>query len=154
MKKIFLILVVILLLGGFAWYFFFRSTDPVPGPEQMVVQGQSEKVVIHDVYTAPSPERKPIVFNADKDVLLSDTEEHHMLYYTGDQSFHIVLLNSPLQPARETAEKIFLENLKIDEATACKLKVSLRVPYSVNEEASGEDYGLSFCPNGKPLPPL
>lgn len=153
MKKFFL-LILVLAIGALVWYFLFRNTDPVPGPEQMVVQGQSEKVVIRDVYQAPSPGKQPIVFSADKDVLLSDTAEHQMLYFAEGQVFLIVLTSPDLEAARRASEQAFLDQLKVDQATACKLKVSLTVPFGVNEEASGQDYGLSFCPNGKPFPPL
>ncbi len=133
-------------------FWYLKSKSPVAGPEQMVVQGQSEKLVIHDVYKPSIPDKAPVVINSDRDVLISDTAEHQMIYFAKDQAFTIVITDPDIQRGREISEKAFLENLKIDEEAACKLRVSLGVPLSVNEEASGLNYGLSFCPNGRPFP--
>ena len=52
---------------------------------------------------------------------------------------------------RPQMEKDFLKTLGISEADACKLKVITNVPYDVNPDTAGIDYGLSFCPTGVPL---
>jgi len=74
-------------------------------------------------------------------------------YNSGDEqkneSFYLVIENSDVQSARDMLEKDFLEVLGISEKEACKLKITLSVPFGVNEDLAGENYGLSFCPNGK-----
>lgn len=84
---------------------------------------------------------------------LTNASRYDMLYYAPDGSFTIVLLDpSNLASARTEAEAAFLSALNVNQATACKFEVSLRVPYGVNADASGVDYRLSFCPGSKPLP--
>jgi hypothetical protein len=76
-----------------------------------------------------------------------------MAYYTQDQGFLIVITNKDIEPARKSAEAAFLKILGLEQEKekACSLKVSLTVPFDVNAQASGTNYGLSFCPNGKPF---
>ena len=72
-------------------------------------------------------------------------------YYPQDQSFVISLSAQPIQKSRDAAEQALLSDLGLDQITACKLKVSLTVPFNVDNNLAGQDYGLSFCPLGKPF---
>jgi hypothetical protein len=81
-----------------------------------------------------------------------ENSDYYMAYYPQDQSFVITILNPDIKNARYKAERDLLEALGIeDDSTACQLNVSITVPYNVNADASGQEYGLSFCPNGKPF---
>jgi hypothetical protein len=86
------------------------------------------------------------------DATLKDDPNYTILYYKMDQSVFIGLLGGNLPQVRSDAEKELLNILGITEQDACQLKVSTTVPASVSEKAAGKDYGLSFCPSGKPLP--
>jgi hypothetical protein len=79
---------------------------------------------------------------------IKETSDYSIVYYEKDRSFVITLLSAPAAKARDAAEDDFLAALNINPAEACRLKVSLTVPLSVDESLSGKDYGLSFCPNG------
>ncbi|HUD08659.1 MAG TPA: hypothetical protein VMQ48_01055, partial [Candidatus Saccharimonadales bacterium] len=80
------------------------------------------------------------------------TDDYEMSYYPTDQGFIITLQNSDLTNARTAAEKDFIDALGISQEQSCFLKVTLNVPFDVSQAASGRNYGLSFCSNGKPLP--
>ncbi len=76
---------------------------------------------------------------------LADTDEYQIIYYQQEQSFVILIQASPALTSRQHAEAAFLSNLQIDQASACKLNVSIKVPYSVDPKLAGPDYALSFC---------
>lgn len=76
------------------------------------------------------------------------SQDYSMDYFDNDLSFSIVLLSQPLDKARQEAEDEFLKELNIGISDACKLSVSLTVPFDVDQNLSGQNYGLSFCPNG------
>jgi len=82
---------------------------------------------------------------------VEDDELYAIYYYDVDSSFNITLKIDDVVRARNEAEKGFLRALNITEKEACKLRVSLGVPMSVNREFGGRDYHLSFCPDGKPF---
>jgi len=87
------------------------------------------------------------------DVLdVTDNEDYTMYFFPETQSIIISINNPEIQFARYKAEQELLARLGITKEEACKLNVDLGVPFSVNAEASGVNYGLSFCPNGKQFP--
>ncbi len=81
--------------------------------------------------------------------VIEQNENFSIVYFSSDKSFIITILSQPLEQNRQLAEEEFLNKLQIQQTDACKLKVSLTVPASVNSQLAGQDYGLSFCPNGK-----
>jgi len=83
---------------------------------------------------------------------LRDDPYYSLLYFTTDKSFLISLTGGDLHTVRFDAEKEFLSILGVTEEEACQLKVVTGVSRDASEKASGHDYGLSFCPSGKPLP--
>ncbi len=77
--------------------------------------------------------------------LIVDNPAYDISYYTGDSSF-IISLKQPLtMPTRAAASEAFIQVLGISEQDACKLKVILGVPISVDPHYAGRDLGLSFC---------
>lgn len=64
-----------------------------------------------------------------------------------DNSYSIAILAEPIAGNRIEASKYFLELLQINEATACSLKVYVGTVASVNPTLSGQNLGLSFCPD-------
>lgn len=85
-------------------------------------------------------------------VSFKDNNDYYIAYYPQDQGFIITMKNQDIQKARQEAEADFVQTLGITKDQACSLRVSLTIPEDVNEQASGGNYGLSFCPNGKPFP--
>lgn len=124
------------------------STFPVPSAsdEKMPVKTiDGETIYLNNVYgqTVESLSQGGVDFIENSD--------YYMAYYPQDQAFVITLLNSDIKTARDNAERDLLKTLGIDEQVSCQLKVSITVPYGVNADASGQEYGLSFCPGGKPF---
>ncbi|GEM_PF-1241155 len=81
-------------------------------------------------------------------MLIAKTLDFEIVYFTKEQTFLVTVESQPVQKARDLAEQAFLDHLKIREADACRLQVSLFVPYNLSPDLSGKDYGLSFCPTG------
>ncbi|MCX6761686.1 MAG: hypothetical protein NTY33_02475 [Candidatus Moranbacteria bacterium] len=104
-------------------------------------------ITINNIYKLPGV----ILLDFDG-VNFKNSQYYHMEYYPKQQGFIIAILDPAIQKAREIAESDFLEVLNITQDQACKLNISLTVPPSVNGRASGGNYGLSFCPNGKAFP--
>ncbi|MFZ2225915.1 MAG: hypothetical protein WA064_04875 [Candidatus Moraniibacteriota bacterium] len=127
---------------GLIIYFVFPQKE-----NQLIVKTPSGTVSINDPHKLPSG--KPLSMDG---VNFKENTNYSIDYYPQDQGFIIAILNPNIQAARDAAEKDFLKTLDITKAAACKLKVTLSVPFDVNENASGKNYRLSFCPNGKAFP--
>lgn len=120
-----------------------------PLEDQIAVNTNSGEVLINDIQEEPILEVKDF-----PGVVFSESSRYSISYYSDTQGFIITLLDSDLKIARELAEEEFLEALGIDEDDACKLEVSLGVPWSIaaDYEVAGINYGLSFCSDGLDLP--
>jgi len=82
------------------------------------------------------------------DVLaLEENKDFSIVYFSEGNSFLITLNSQPVQEARNKAETALLDHLGIGKGEACNLNVSLTVPYDVDPNLAGKDYGLSFCVN-------
>lgn len=72
-------------------------------------------------------------------------------YFEFDDSITISLQTEPLLLARSMAEEALLARLNLSKEVICTLKINVTVPAQVNEQYSGINLGLSFCPNSIPL---
>jgi hypothetical protein len=133
-----------------------NAISPIPDSGKSENPGNSEKI---KVATDKGPvfindiEKNPIEKIAyDSSVVFGKSDNFTMSYYPPDQGFIITIDSPALEQSRQQAEKNFLDLLGVSKEQACLLKVTLNVPYNVSEAASGQNYGLSFCPNGKPFP--
>lgn len=80
------------------------------------------------------------------------TNDYLMEFQPTSEQFVISIQNSDdINGARTKAESAFLEALGINQEKACGLNVVLAIPVQVNEKNSGSNFGLSFCPDGKPF---
>ncbi|MDP3963008.1 MAG: hypothetical protein Q8Q39_00765 [bacterium] len=118
----------------------------IPDSDSVTLDGIAGPVTIKNFYRTAANVITPDV------VVVFNTDSYTIEYFGRDNSFGIVLLKKPLAASRQEAEAAFLEALAVSRPTACMLRVSLGVPYSVEPAASGTDFGLSFCGNGIPLP--
>ena len=91
---------------------------------------------------------------SEKVVQIKNDDYFTVLFHNfpDEMSYLITIQNEDIQSARDLAEKDFMEYLEIPKEQLCQIKVYLGVPRSVNEKVSGPNYGLSFCPDGKPFP--
>lgn len=112
---------------------------------KIIIKTQNGDVDINDVY---SVSEEIISGNAT----VKTTPEYQIVYSGERQNFIISILSSDLQNTRSKAEQEFLKILGIGEEKACLLDVTLGVSKDANPNAAGRNYGLSFCPNGKPFP--
>lgn len=81
-----------------------------------------------------------------------ESTDTYSLHFVSDQNrFDIFLLAHPLQLVRAAAQTDLLKRLGITQAQACTMNISVFVDQSVNMQFSPTNYGLSFCPSGKPL---
>jgi hypothetical protein len=119
---------------------------PQENEEKMTIQTGSGDVAINNLY------KNPIAKLYHNGVLFQQASGFEMSFYPDDSGFIISLLNPDLQKSRDEAETAFLNTLGIDQKQACLLKVSLGTTADINEKAAGQNFGLIFCPNGKPLP--
>jgi hypothetical protein len=68
--------------------------------------------------------------------------------FDGDQ-FQVFLLSKPLTQARKEAEEAVINKLSISKEDACKLRLFLYIPTSVDKDLGADEelsYGLSWCP--------
>ena len=78
-------------------------------------------------------------------VVLEETNNHTIEYYSKWDYFLISIDNSPFFQKRILAEKAFLNKLEINKEEACRLDVRVATPRHINPEEAGKEYGLSFC---------
>jgi hypothetical protein len=123
-----------------------QFTVPEKGADKFTIKTSKGDVDVQNIY------KNSLGDLSQSGVAFEDNDEYYIAYYPEDQGFIIALESPNIQNARTDAEKDFLDTLGITQEQACKLKVSLTVPMSVNAKAAGGNYGLSFCPDGKPLP--
>lgn len=142
MKKniliIFFIILFILILSGIIYF--------INNSNKMIVISGNEKIKVYNIY------KKPLETYSNSDVEFKKTPDYTFDFYAKGPTFIITILNKNINAARETAEKDFLNTMQINKEQACKINVQLSVPFNVDENVAGPDYGLSFCPDGKKFP--
>ncbi|MCX6765408.1 MAG: hypothetical protein NT136_00315 [Candidatus Moranbacteria bacterium] len=141
-KKTMLITIIVILTVGIFAFFILRERY---GPEKITIKTEQGEVKITDIT------ENPVEKLSMGGVTFQSTEDFLIEYYPGDQGFIIALLNKDTEKAQIAAEQEFLRALKINKEDACKLKVSITVPYTVNEKFGGGIYKLSFCEGGQLL---
>lgn len=149
MKKHFIIIaVVFLLLVAFlgAIYLIQRKSqnsnkDGLVNNEEAGNQQNSEQSIIKKI----NPTEKGAPLDEEGDAEIETTEEYSIVYYASDRSFFITVLRKPFYENRIMAEEKFVKKMNITKEEACKLNVVL----TFFDSGSYDNYGLSFCPNGK-----
>lgn len=108
--------------------------------QQIVIKGNKGEVRLKNFYDQVKEQ-------VGDTMVLAETKDFNIVYFKRDETFSVTLLSQPVTNARDLAENEFLKALGIDIGQACQLRVIERIPYSVDANLSGKDYGLSFCPN-------
>jgi hypothetical protein len=146
-KNIYYIFGIVLLAVIFYWtYLVFFST------ERDTVSIQTKEGNLSVTNLAKVPEAKQL---SPQDTLAQSTPDYDIVYFdfgAKDRSFLIDIKGVDITLARTKAEAVFLQLLNITRDQACSLNVSLRVSSNANDKLSGQEFGLSFCPNGKAFP--
>lgn len=141
------IAVLVLVLFVFSLYLYLKKTSETtlePKSGKVLIQTPEGPVETNNFFT-------DFVEQSGDILALVETKDFSIVYYKQDQVFNISLFSEPLSEALDKAENLFMNKLGIDNGQACRLKTIVRVPYSVNQQASGVEYGLSFCPNVRKL---
>lgn len=146
MVKIAVVILVAILFISSIYLYLKKSPEATPEPPagKVLIQTSQGSVETKDFLT-------DFVEQSGDVLALAETKDFSIIYYKQDQVFYINLLSEPLSKALDGAENAMMNKLGIDNGQACRLKTVVRVPYSVNQQASGVDYGLSFCPNVRKL---
>ncbi len=156
MKNKTLIIAVVIVAGCLvlAVVLFLKNKQKTAIPTEPTITVSTENpkinVPVKNYYTEPSA-----TVIDEKDVLMETNEDFDILayHYNNERSFLIYLKqsNTPIETVRQNAESAFVEKLGITKEQACLLVVSLSLAEDI-EGSTTDNYGLSFCPNSKPLP--
>ncbi len=146
-KNIYVIVGIVLII--IASYWLYSVFFPKEGAT-ISVQTTQGSLPINNIKT--TPEAKKL---SPQDTLAQSTSDYDIVYFdfgTKDRSFLIDIKGADITSARIKAEAAFLQLLNITQNQACSLNVSLRVSSFANDNLAGQEFGLSFCPNGKAFP--
>lgn len=72
---------------------------------------------------------------------------YEIFYFTTDNTIAISLQDDNFAFARLSAENEIRSVLGLSDAELCDLEIRVTIPRFASEELSGQDVGLSFCPN-------
>jgi len=134
------------------------SSEPIvgePEPETPFIKPEGDRfeiktpngpVSISNVY------KKSIGDGGFNGVIFKNNTQYYIAYYPSPEGFIITIHNKDMEKARIAAETDFIKTLNISKEDACKLNVNLMVPLDINENIAGQNFGLSFCPDGKVFP--
>lgn len=165
MKKFIIILIVLFALAPMViiGVSLLRSEEVPEEPQsnntggQFPIGSETPAGSIFDTPDIPAilnrPQTKSVgdgayVLESDK----SGTRSHSITYAEFDNSYAIALYTFPLSSARIAAENELRSILQIDDASICRLSITVAVPMGVSETYAGQNLGLSFCPGSVQLP--
>lgn len=141
-RKFILLLLLIIIIVGLLTYILVAKRFQ---PKEITISTEQGNVRIPDIT------KNPIENLSAGGVTFQLSDDFSIEYYPEDKGFVITLLNRDIEAAQMKAEQEFLRALEISKENACKLNVSIGVPYSVDENLAGGIYKMSFCPGGKLL---
>lgn len=120
----------------------YAPPSTLPSSTTLTIGTSQGSVTVDNFYTGAK-------ISADRtSALIEKTSAYNITYYIPDSSFNILIEQSPFDAVREQAEAAFLQLLGISQADACKLKVKVGAPISVDPNHAGQNLGLSFCAPG------
>lgn len=99
----------------------------------------------HGSVTMKNFYKNAAIVSPGEGALIIDNAAYDVSYSAYDSSFAISLLQTPVMSSRAAASTAFLQSLGISEQDACKLKVTVEAPVSIDPQNAGIDLGLSFC---------
>ena len=168
-KKQIIGIVLILFAILIGWYFFFfegeqpQEAEEIPSEQVFEIpvtewdeywtpRVSSEDIPSGNPFERIDPTQFGRALDEEGSTSIAQEDDYHIVYYDMDSSVFITLGSKPLAKARKLAEQAFLQKFGLKKAEACRVTVVLNTTKYVDPIAAGRDYGLSFCPGGKPLP--
>ncbi|MDB4992342.1 MAG: hypothetical protein JWL75_587 [Parcubacteria group bacterium] len=135
------------------------TTFPVSGTGTNTNQNQTAlPIIFKDGSSATVPdftkENQPSYANAtDGFVAAGGEESDFTITYFPDGSYFDIILNvEPLGETRKKAEAALRARLNLTDEQLCKLNTQVVTTSQVNQQYSGSNLGLSFCPGAVTLP--
>jgi hypothetical protein len=158
MKKILIVIGVILVVAGVGYFVMLeRKASQIQKPTP-VTSDQESTSKTSSTYSAsvnentykevhyPDPLKKALSAPDEYgNALLAQDKMYMIEYFSKDAVFNITLTGKDLLQSRVAAQGKLLELLGITKEDACKIKTNVGAPFSVNQELSGKNLGLSFC---------
>jgi hypothetical protein len=125
----------------------------LPKGDTFIIETENGDVAVRNFFKGR--EKDATVSGIELVCIDGDGRCDYSIYFNWNwKSFAIMLQKAPVPEVREQAEQSFLQQLNISREDACRLNVHLNVLNGIDEKYDGgEDYGLSFCPNGIPFDP-
>ena len=165
MKKILFIIIGILIVIGITFLLYSLYKKPItvnspsteqpstdmPSIEDMKKDGEIELPTSEGSVSINNPYAEASTVVAGN-AAVKETSEYAIVYLGDLKSFVITIYGKQMNGARRQAEQAFLDSLGVSKDDACKLDVSLSIDKEADEDAAGQEFGLSFCPNGKAFP--
>lgn len=145
-KKNALVILSIVILAGLIFFIFFalfsrKTVDQTAPP------------IAEDLHVSLPPQAKPLetpgtylIAEFPQKQAPSEAVDYSIVYIDDGNYYIISILKRPLEKTRLDAEDAFLKALSIGRDEACALNVSLGTIASVDQNLSGQNFGLSFCP--------
>lgn len=167
-KRIALVIFIVLMLVGILYYLSFRRSQsnnsvfqgtatpsggyfPIGTPEEnRIIFGKIQSFV-----QSAKPRGAPgtyLVSEFPVSSAPSSVPDYSIVYFEDKTTFVVTIYKRPLSDTRLLAEQDLLKKLGLSEKEACNLNVNLGTIASVDENLSGKNFGLSFCPNGISFP--
>jgi hypothetical protein len=165
--RIILIVIVVLIVVGFVLFFVLThnagnvGSNVLPGisstsggqlPSVAVVYPDAPTGQTISLGTANGTVRVDNFYAAsstqvgeDGTLIIKQTSDYWFSYDPSDSSFWIAISGTPFAAVQQAAEQDFLTTLGVSKADACKLDVSVGVPYSAGNPLDGQSLPLSFC---------
>jgi hypothetical protein len=145
-KKAYLIisLAIAVIVALVIWYL---RLDVSSDGKRDLVATTGEVIKVNDYEQNPA-----LVLPEGQGLFLAQTDQYIISLTQPDEQFTISILAEPIGVVRTAAELKFIELLGIDKQSACKLKVFVGGPVSVDERfGNNQNIGLSFCPGSVSL---
>lgn len=126
------------------------STIPTNPTISLPTINSGVEISANNYYTDPTA-----TIMSERDVVMETNESFDVLayHYNNKRSFLIYLKTGgvSLEDIRQDAESNFIKKLGITKEQACSLLVTVALANDIKGSTT-DNYGLSFCPNSKPLP--
>jgi hypothetical protein len=100
----------------------------------------SGTVQVKNFYTAANTQ-----LSDDGVLVIAQTSDYLISYDPTNSSFWVGISGTPFATVRPEAEAAFLSALGVSKSDACKLSVSVGVPYAAGNSMDGQSSPLSFC---------
>ena len=170
----FILIAILILFVGLGYIGYQQLSAPAPDTDPGFAPPPAVDVVPAPLEETPPPDLGPYTarlsaggFVAVDDIVeypgaevladgvyqISDSLDEYTIYYNQYSSvIFIHLYATPLGLMRQQAERKLKEILPLQDSEICEIDIAVTTNPFVDQEFSGRNLGLTFCPNAVPLP--